>query len=258
MADLSVLGEDESKESRGLGGLLYRTSLKGVKDANASWKGNVVTWITYETFADTIKELQAWKLPNDTFFFKMRRSFDIQDEDVDFLRKSTDKKYTSYMLRNNFWNNYGLNSKNENPSGSIEILQKSRKPFEIADWDKFLHVYYGREVEAINVLPFQYTLKNLNKGGFSQMKKFINTIELKNEGKQPKEEFIHKDESHVAKLQGELHSALEEIARLNLIIKQKDAQVAAESIEHRPENVRLDMIELNIIQLADVIKSLKT
>ena len=66
-------------------------------------------------------------------------------------------------------------------------------------------------------------------------------------------DFIYQDNSRVAELERELAENKAEIDKLKLLLRQKDAQISAESIDHRPDNERLDLIEHQIIQLTEVI-----
>lgn len=67
------------------------------------------------------------------------------------------------------------------------------------------------------------------------------------------DDFIYEDNSRVTELEKELQRVNAEIEELKLLLRKKDAQLAAESIEPREENDRLDFLEYQIIQLTQVI-----
>lgn len=67
------------------------------------------------------------------------------------------------------------------------------------------------------------------------------------------DDFIYEDNSRVTELEKELQRVNAEIEELKLLLRKKDAQLAAESIEPREENDRMDFLEYQIIQLTQVI-----
>lgn len=248
MEDLTVLSPHDTS-GQSFGELIYRTSLLGVKKGTATWNGNTVTWNNYETFADTISFLQEWRLPSGKHVFSIQRSFVLGDEDIVALRKSVNMKYTSFMLRNNFWHRYNLNTKAKNPNGTFEFLKSTGDPFGPGEWMAFVKKNFSNEINVLNQLPFQYTLNNLVRGGPDEMNIFVETLEPK-----PIDEYVFEDQSRTTQLELELKDAKEEIARLNQIVKEHEAHEAAASVD--PSDKRLEKIELSIIQLTQHIANL--
>lgn len=226
------------------GELLYDVSLKGVQDGLATWVGNTVQWNHYEKFADVISYFQEMKFEDGSPVYAIQRSFVIDLKDIDHLRKSKDKKYTSFMLRNNFWPRYKLNSKNSDPSGTFELL---------ADWGVLLSNPDNKEVGlAVNNLPFRYTIKHLVNGKKDNFLKTFEPFSVKIE-----DDSVYQNPSEdVEALKKELRVQNKEIDVLKSIITKQEATSAASLLEGKTSDERLDMVEFSIIQLTALLDSI--